>query len=71
MTHCDFRDAQTIVLDLTSVVYGVDRRDGKSNRITRLLKVPTLVHLQLGLPLGRNTRSKSLFRFISSVKKVY
>ena len=52
VTHCDFRDAQTIVLDLTSVVYGVDRRDGKSNRITRLLKVPTLVHLQLGLSLG-------------------
>ena len=34
-THCDFRDAQTIMLDLTSEVYGVDRRDGKSNRLTR------------------------------------
>ena len=40
------------MLDLTSDVYGVDRRDGKSNRITRLFKIPTLVHLQLGLSLG-------------------
>ena len=27
VTHCDFRDAQTIMLDLTIEVYGVDRRD--------------------------------------------
>ena len=52
VTHCDFRDAQTIVLDLTNEVYGVGRRDGKSNRLTRLFKIPTLVHLQLGLSMS-------------------
>ena len=53
ITHCDFRDAQTIMLDLTSEVYGPARCGGKSSRLSKLFKIPTLVHLQLGLSLPR------------------
>jgi hypothetical protein len=53
ITHCDFRDAQTIMLDLTSEVYGPVRRGGKSSRLSKLFKVPALLHLQLGFSLPR------------------
>ena len=35
ITYCDFRDAETIMHDLRSVVYGSVHRDGKSNRLKR------------------------------------
>ena len=53
ITSCDFRDAQTVMLNLTSEVYGPARCGGKSSRLNKLFKIPTLIHLQLGLSLPR------------------
>ena len=33
ITYCDFRDAETMMHDLRSIVYGYVRRNGKSNRL--------------------------------------
>ena len=51
ITYCDFRDAETIVHDLTGLVYGSVRRNGKSNRFKQVFTIPNLAHLQLGLSL--------------------
>ena len=51
ITYCDFRDAETMMHDLRSIVYGYDRRNGKSNRLKQAFTIPNLVHLQLGLSL--------------------
>ena len=44
ITYCDFRDAETIMHDLRSLVYGSVRRDGKSNRLKQAFTIANLVH---------------------------
>ena len=49
--YSDYRDAETIIRDLTREVYGAVRRNGGSNRLKQAFTIPNLVHLQLGLSL--------------------
>ena len=51
ITYCDFRDAETVVHDLTSVVYDSVRRNGKINRLKQVFTISNLAHSQLGLSL--------------------
>ena len=51
ITHCDYRDAETILSDLNSDVYFKSSQNCRANRRIQSFRIPMLIHLQLGLSL--------------------
>ena len=51
ITHCDYRDAGTVLADLKNDVYFKSNQNGRANRRIQSFRVPMLIHLQLGLSL--------------------
>jgi hypothetical protein len=51
ITHCDYRDAETILADLKRDVYFKSSQNCRANRRIQSFRVPMLIHLQLGFSL--------------------
>ena len=50
-THCDYRDAETILSDLNSDVYLKSSQNCRANRRIQSFRIPMLIHIQLALSL--------------------